>query len=80
MDSYRVKKVLGIDPESRADETPVHHLNDGGFVKCRSSVIDLQGFSFQSLYFVFLFMEYLEDSEDTRPAIGSDAISEPGVE
>jgi hypothetical protein len=41
-------------------------LNNGGFVKCHYSAINLQSFSFQFLYFVFLFVEYLEDSEDVH--------------
>jgi hypothetical protein len=66
MDSYRVKTVLGIEPDPHADETPVHHLSDAGFVKYRYSAMNLQSFSFQSLYFVFLFEIYLEDSEDAQ--------------
>jgi hypothetical protein len=79
MDSYPTKRVLGLGPEPRADETPAQHLNDGGFVKCRDNATTLQGLSFQSLYFVFRFGEHFEDSEDTHPTVMSDTINEPRV-
>jgi hypothetical protein len=64
MDSYWTKRVLDIEPEPNTDETPAHDLHDAGFLKCRYSEISLHSFSFQSLYFVLLFVEVIEASED----------------
>jgi hypothetical protein len=66
MESYWIKRIAKIEPEPYPDKTPPNHWNYCGFVKSGESAINLKGFSFQFLSFVFRFVENLEDPEDTQ--------------